>query len=293
MARELLASRLRSNVVIFFMWCGVAFASFITLATEHRPPPIQLAKEYQQDHRVALSQYLISEKLDGVRGYWDGKKMLTRSGRVIRLPEWFTQGFPSHPMDGELWIARNKFEQISAIVRKNNASQAQWQQVRFMVFDLPNEETTFINRYHKAVAQLSNLSPYLAVIPQYSVTDQSALDDKLLAIVAAKGEGLMLHRKTALYQVGRSGDIVKLKPFYDAEATVLAHQPGKGKYTGMMGALLVEDAQGVQFKIGTGFTDKERRDPPEIGAVITFKYYGHTQKGTPRFASFLRIRDPI
>lgn len=282
----------------FFSWPFLLFISFASIsvelnASEISKPSLQLATEFQAESSIQLDDYLVSEKLDGVRGYWSGSIMFSRSGRRINLPEWFTKGFPAYPIDGELWISRNKFEQVSAIVRKHHASDAQWQQVRFMVFDLPGESSPFVTRYKKALAELANISRYIEVIPQFSVNDKSALDNQLAAIVENNGEGLMLHRKGAFYRVGRSHDIVKLKPFYDAEATVLAHKQGKGKYTGMMGALLVENEQGVQFRIGTGFTDSERRNPPQIGSVITYKFFGKTQKGTPRFASFLRVRDPI
>ncbi|WOT06984.1 DNA ligase [Shewanella youngdeokensis] len=253
-------------------------------------PPIQLPKEYKQQHIGELSDYLISEKLDGVRGYWNGTHMLSRSGRIINIPKWFVAAFPRFPIDGELWIGRHQFEQVSAIVRQNQASKSQWLQVRFMVFDLPAEVTPFELRYQKALTELTNISEYLKVIPQFSIAKQPQLDEALNKVIALNGEGLMLHRKDALYQVGRSSDIVKLKPVYDAEATVLAHLPGKGKYRGMMGALKVESQQGIQFNIGSGFSDQERRNPPAVGSVITFKYYGYTQKGTPRFASFLRVR---
>ncbi|QQX78588.1 DNA ligase [Shewanella sp. KX20019] len=292
------SSNISSGLNYFLGILGFALTLFFVIAaeltaTEMAKPPIQLAKQYQPQQVAKLSDYLISEKLDGVRGYWDGTNMLSRSGRIINVPTWFIEGLPSYPIDGELWIARNKFEQVSAIVRKKRASKAEWQQVRFMVFDLPAESTPFIERYKKALADLANINPYIQVIEQFSLDEQAQLDERLQSIVAENGEGLMLHHKAAHYQVGRSSDIVKLKPFYDAEAVVLAHQPGKGKYTNMMGALLVESQQGKQFSIGTGFTDEERRNPPKIGSIITFKYYGETQKGTPRFASFLRVRKPL
>ncbi|MEZ9198183.1 DNA ligase [Shewanella sp. 10N.286.54.B9] len=282
----------------FLNWQFLLFISFVSIsvalnASEISKPSLQLATEYQADSSIQIEDYLVSEKLDGVRGYWNGSIMLSRSGRRINLPQWFTKGFPAYPIDGELWIGRNKFEQVSAIVRKHNATKAQWQQVRFMVFDLPAETTHFATRYQKALAELSDISTHIEVIPQFSVKDKLTLDRRLTDIIENNGEGLMLHRKTALYQIGRTDDIVKLKPFYDAEATVLAHKEGKGKYVGMMGALLVETKQGKQFSIGSGFSDEERRNPPKVGAIITFKYYGETQKGTPRFASFLRVRDPI
>lgn len=112
------------------------------------------------------------------------------------------------------------------------------------------------------------------------------LDD----VVKKGGEGLMLHRADSLYHSGRSDDLLKLKPWQDAEATVIEILPGKGKFSGMMGSLLVKDQSGHIFRIGTGFSNDERRSPPPVGSVITFKFTGTTKKGLPRFASFLRIR---
>ncbi|GIU43048.1 ATP-dependent DNA ligase [Shewanella sairae] len=237
-----------------------------------------------------VSDYLISEKLDGVRGYWDGKNLYSRSGRIIAAPDWFVQHFPKYPLDGELWIKRGAFEQVSAIIRKTKATDTEWSRVLFMVFDLPTETTPFASRYKKAENELTGVSAYLQVIKQYSLTTTGVLDADLQAIIELGGEGLMLHKKTAFYQAGRSQDIVKLKPFYDAEAVVIAHNEGKGKFSGMLGALVVENQDGKVFKLGSGLSNEQRLNPPKVGSLVTYKYYGLTQKGTPRFASFLRVR---
>ncbi|MCK8045349.1 DNA ligase [Shewanella sp. 1CM18E] len=252
-------------------------------------PSIQLAST-QSKPVTNLSDYLISEKLDGVRGYWDGGAMYSRSGRKIPVPNWFVKGFPSYPLDGELWIKRGAFEQVSGIVRKSRATDKEWQSIRFMVFDLPAETSRFELRYQKAMNELNDLSPYLKVVDQYSFNSTQQLDTRLQAIIDEGGEGLMLHKKSAIYQVGRSQDIVKLKPFYDAEATVIAHKEGKGKFSGMLGALVVENEQGKIFNLGSGLSKAQRLNPPKVGSLVTYKYYGLTQKGTPRFASFLRVR---
>ncbi|WP_287032112.1 hypothetical protein [Methylophilus sp.] len=86
--------------------------------------------------------------------------------------------------------------------------------------------------------------------------------------------------------------LLKLKPQLDAEAKVIAYVPGKGKYQGKMGALLVETLDGIQFKLGTGFTDAERAHPPPIGSLVTYTYRDVTKNGKPKFASFLRVRPP-
>lgn len=103
----------------------------------------------------------------------------------------------------------------------------------------------------------------------------------------------MLHRGDAPYAARRSDDLLKLKPYEDAEARVLAHLPGRGKYAGLLGALLVERPDGLQFRLGGGFPDARRRKPPPVGSWVTCRYNGLTEDGVPRFARFLRVRDEL
>jgi len=77
----------------------------------------------------------------------------------------------------------------------------------------------------------------------------------------------------------------------DDDARVLAHLPGKGRHAGRMGALLVETPRGVRFRLGTGFTDRQRDNPPAVGQWVTYRYRGLTEAGVPRFASFLRVQE--
>jgi DNA ligase-1 len=121
-------------------------------------------------------------------------------------------------------------------------------------------------------------------------TDAAQLRMRLQEITSAGGEGLMLHRGDSLYRAERSDDLLKFKSYQDAEARVIAHLPGKGKYAGMLGALLVQDAHGTQFRIGTGFTDEMRRHPPPLGSWVTYSFHDVTARGIPRFARFLRVR---
>jgi DNA ligase-1 len=135
------------------------------------------------------------------------------------------------------------------------------------------------------------LSPYLNIIEQQTFASEKALRQRLNTAIAQGGEGLMLHRKTARYTKGRSQDLLKLKPFVDAEATVIGYRPGKGKFVGQIGSLKVRTDQGIVFFIGTGLSDAQRRDPPPLQSRITFRYQGFTKNGIPRFPVFLRIRD--
>lgn len=263
---------------------------FAVLAGAAEPPGILLANVYRQ--QVDVTQYLVSEKLDGVRAIWDGQTLRFRSGREIKAPDWFIAGLPKQALDGELWLGRGRFEKLSGIVRREQPDEVEWQQVRYMIFELPGASGNFGERavaIQGLVAQMN--VPWLQGIEQLKVVDRSSLQKRLKAIVKAGGEGLMLHRADARYETGRSDTLLKLKPWADAEAVVVAHLPGKGKYTGMLGALRVRRADGREFSLGSGFTDEQRRNPPAIGREVTYRYRDLTNTGLPRFASFLRIRE--
>mgnify|MGYP000900484131 FL=1 len=252
--------------------------------------PLLLAETEQGQADVAL--YLVSEKLDGVRAFWDGQALRTRKGHTIQVPSWFVARFPAQPLDGELWMGRGEFERLSGIVRRQTPDDSQWQQVRYLVFELPQSPGTFRQRALALRELTARLAlPWLQAVEQWEFGSREALDKKLEQIVRAGGEGLMLHRADAAYVTGRSDVLLKLKAWHDAEATVIGHQPGRGKYAGMLGALRVRTAGGVEFMLGTGLSDADRRQPPPVGTLITFRYRELTARGLPRFASYHRPRD--
>lgn len=243
---------------------------------------------------VAVPDFLVSEKLDGVRARWDGRSLWTRGGARIAAPAAFTRGWPTDPMDGELWIARGRFDEVSATVRRVRADPQAWRRVRFMAFDLPANPRPFAERVVRMRVLIAGAdNPQLAMIPQRRFGTAAEVDAELARVVAGGGEGLMLHRRSARYRPGRSEDLLKYKPHQDAEAQVVAHLPGKGKYQGMMGALQVRTPEGRRFRIGTGFSDAQRTAPPPLGAWVTYRYTGLTSTGLPRFARFVRLRDDM
>ena len=263
---------------------------FPCLAPAAAPPPLMLAGQWHDDADV--SRYWVSEKLDGVRARWDGQALWSRAGNRIEPPPGFTRGWPAQALDGELWAGRGSFEASSGIVRSHPADAAGWKQLHFMVFDLPEHPGNFSQRL-QALRELfsGNSSPTLLLIRQQRVRDAAALQQLLDSVVAAGGEGLMLHHQDNRYSATRSDGLLKLKPVDDAEARVVAYLPGKGKYAGMLGALQVQRADGVRFRIGGGFKDAQRTHPPPIGSLVTYRYNGLTNNGLPRFPRFLRVRE--
>lgn len=253
-------------------------------------PRVQLANPYAA--HIDPAAYLVSEKFDGVRGLWDGQSLLFRSGRKVPAPAWFTARLPAHAMDGELWLGRGRFDEASSIVRKEVAVDAQWQQLQYMVFELPGASGTFAQRARRLAELVSQAAwPQLAAVEQTPVADRDALQRRLAATVAQGGEGLMLHLASAIVSSGRSDDLLKLKPSLDTEATVIAHHQGRGKYAGQLGALEVQTPEGRRFMLGSGLSDALRRDPPPLGSVVTYRYHDLTRTGLPRFASFLRVHE--
>lgn len=282
------ARRPSRSITATSLLAGLLCAPITTPFAE--PPPLALANDYEAAD-IDLASYWVSEKYDGVRAYWNGQQLLTRAGNVIHAPAWFTENWPASALDGELWAGRGRFETVTATVRDLSPDDEAWQGIRFMVFDLPMHGGPFGARLAALQSLLTTIAiDWVRQVPHFRVNDEAELDKRLQSVAAAGGEGLMLHRDDSLYRAERSDDLLKLKPYQDAEAQVIGHLPGKGKYSGMLGALLVRSADGLQFRIGTGFTDEQRRYPPAIGSRVTYSYHNVTARGIPRFARFVRTR---
>jgi DNA ligase-1 len=251
-------------------------------------PPLLLAETW--DTAADLAGWWMSEKLDGVRAYWDGKQLISRLGNLFHAPDWFLEGLPSAPLDGELWIGRKAFQKTVGIVRRQDKTDL-WRQVKFVVFDAPGLKDPFERRL-EFLADTFRRKPlgHVSHHPHERCRDLDHLRAELARVEALGGEGVMLRQPGSTYVAGRSATLLKVKTFKDAEATVIGHQAGAGKHKGRLGALLVRLADGTEFAVGTGFSDKERATPPAVGSVITFRYQELSEAGVPRFPSYVRVR---
>jgi DNA ligase-1 len=274
-------------------WVVVAMlglaSSLPVMAWAVPPPPVELVDVYHGG--VDLSHYWVSEKFDGVRGYWDGHRLLTRAGSVVQVPAWFTKNWPDTPMDGELWAGYGQFARASAIVRTAGANDPAWHAISYHVFDLPAQPGDFDARVpaiRSVVAAIGD--PWVVAVRQFHVANDAQLQAALKRVLDKHGEGLVLHRGDLPYRAGRGVGLLKVKPYEDAEARVVAINPGHGRLEGLMGSLEVRTPDGRRFAIGSGFSDADRAHPPPIGSWVTYKFNGRTNTGLPRFARFLRIR---
>lgn len=268
-----------------------------TKSPDSKAPALLLAKVYHPS--IALADYWVSEKYDGVRGFWDGEKLLTRGGERVAAPAWFTAGWPDVRMDGELWAGRGKFQQAVSTVRQQVPDDAAWRSIRFMVFDLPKHGGVFTDRIPAIATHVQTLNQsWVQAVPQFKVPSHKALQVLLTKTVREGGEGLMLHRGASVYAGVRSDDLLKVKTHEDTEARVVGYLPGKGKFAGVVGALLVEmpafdGKPALRFKLGAGLSDAERAKPPPIGSMVIYRYRGFNDSGLPRFATFVRMRDEV
>jgi DNA ligase 1 len=255
---------------------------------EKEGPPVLLAESW--DNVLDLTGWWMSEKLDGVRAYWDGKQFLSRQGNRYHAPDWFIEGLPDTPLDGELWLDRGKF-QVAVGIAKRQDKPDTWKQLRFVIFDAPALPDDFETRMRFYQDYINLHNPAFAVAhSQAPCTSLDHLRGELDRVITLGGEGLMLRQPRSKYAAGRSSTLLKVKRFHDDEARVIGHQPGAGRHKGRLGALLVALPNGVEFGVGTGFSDKEREVPPPIGSTITFRYQELTEGGVPRFPSYLGIR---
>ncbi len=249
-------------------------------------PPLLLAHKWELTHDP--TGWWMSEKLDGIRAYWDGTAFVSRLGNTFIAPDWFIAPLPADTLDGELWVGRKMFGQTNSVVRSGAKSDA-WKSVSYVVFDAPNAPGTFEERIAHANRVLApGASQHARVLEHVPCEGLDHLRGELARVESLGGEGLMLRRPGSPYAVGRSSSLLKVKTFHDTEATVIGHAPGTGKHKGRLGALVCELPSGARFNVGTGFSDAEREAPPAIGTVITFRYQELSDDGVPRFPSYVR-----
>jgi DNA ligase-1 len=260
-------------------------------AKKDSAPGLLLAESW--DNERDLGGWWMSEKLDGVRAYWDGNSFLSRQGNIFHAPDWFIDGLPNEPLDGELWIDRKTFQRTVSIVRRQDKSDL-WREVRYLVFDAPQQDAAFETRMAYCRSLIRKLSREHVRSHEHELCrDVEHLRTELARVTALGGEGLMLREPGSRYSQGRSASLLKVKTFNDADAKVIGHEPGKGRHKGRLGALLVQLADGTKFAVGTGFSDAQRGAPPPIGSVITFRYQELSDGGVPRFPSFVRLRNDL
>ncbi len=266
------------KLIVSFLLGLVLFSSL-----DAKKPELFLLNKYNAD--INVTSWYMSEKLDGVRAYWDGEKLISRNGKVFSAPLFFTKDFPKNKLDGELWSKRGDFSNVSSIVNRKKPHIA-WKYLTYNVFEVPGAKGNFLKRLQKV-----KTNKYIKVIKQIKVKDKEHLDSFLKSVEEKGGEGVVVRDGSLNYYAKRNNDALKVKSYTDEECEVVGYNEGQGKYKGLVGSLSCKMQNKQVIKIGSGLKNHQRKNPPQIGAIITFKYYGLTSKGNPRFPIFLHERN--
>ena len=264
----------------------------------------------------------MSPKLDGIRVIVKDGQVLSRNGKLI--PNLFTQSlFKSYcGIDGELIVGSpvhpNVFQTTTSGVMTIEGSP----NVKLYAFDSWNAEGGINERYVKLLQITKDNSTNIEIVQQTVVNSEEELL-KFEEDCLQKGyEGVIIRYPNAKYKNGRNtikeGALLKLKRFDDSEAIILSMEPllrnhneatkNALGYTersshkdnlitdDLLGSLYVQDCvTGVKFNIGSGFTEKQRKDiwnkkVELIGSIVKYKYFEVGVKDKPRFPIFCGLR---
>lgn len=240
------------------------------------------------DESIDPTGWYLEWKYDGCRALWTGKKFVSRNGNTFYAPESFTRELGTDPLDGELWLAPDSFSKALSIIKQSEPVESNWAKLTYNVFDTlatSMKKQPYEVRY-EYMRKTYTGRKFVNVVPAEVCKGPAHLRAYHDEAKKQGQEGVMLRRPGSLYQHGRSKDLLKVKDRLEADARVIGFQAGKGRLSGTMGALLCELPNGVDFKIGSGFSDDQRRHHPKKGAIVNFFYQGLTSSGRPRFPIF-------
>ena len=256
-------------------------------AARKKAAQVLLAESWDGD--MDPTGWWVSIKKDGLRAIWDGQEFLSRNGNVFYAHPSFKSEMPPRPLDGELYLGKDMFEETMSIVRSYNGGD-KWKKVKYVIFDAPDHPGTFEERI--AFLKTLVLPPHAEVLDHARCAGKAQLLAELDRVTAQNEEGLMLRKPHSRYERRRSSTLLKVKKFFDTEVTVTGHTQGKGKHKGRLGALVVRSDDGKTFNIGTGFSDADRESPPPVGSRVAITFTTRTRYGIPKCAAFLRVRQP-
>jgi DNA ligase-1 len=211
--------------------------------------------------------WFMSEKLDGMRAYWDGERFWSKNMSIIDVPESFTAGFPTFPVDGELWGGYEKIDStvyaLKQACRKKKRN-IDWSNIKFCAFDAPQEEGSYDKRHlflQNNLSQCCNIS----LIPMQKCGGHDHLHQHLAEILDKGGEGIILYHPATPYQPGRTRNVLKFKKYFEASVT-FSHVK-RDSYN-----LVCKQENGklIYLKCTRGFC----LSPPEVGEKILVRHQG-------------------
>ena len=237
---------------------------------------------------IDYTGWYMSEKLDGVRSTYCDRQFMSRNEKQFLQSKGFDKSFPQNiTLDGELFGGRGTFNETSGICRKKY--NRDWSSLKYYVFEIPNFITPFKHTISYLNSNIRNRYNNLIVLPQTICSSKEHLQRFFERVITEGGEGVMLRHPDSYYEEGkRSSFLLKVKRFHKATCTVIGYENGKGKYSNVVGSLVCK-FMNTTINIGSGLTDSDRINPPEIGSFIQFRYFSLSKENIPRFPTFIKV----
>jgi len=228
--------------------------------------------DYDPNNEINVEGWFMSEKLDGMRAYWDGKQFWSKNGVLINLPESF-KALPSYPLDGELWGGyeeTNVNYLLKLICGKKKKVKIDWTAIKFCVFDAPDIDATYDKRHDFL---RTNFTEYcnsnISLIPIQKCDGKNHLEKYLEEIINKGGEGIMIHHPDLLYRPGRTHNLLKVKKHFESVVTFLNVKSDSYYF-------LCEQENGAEAFVTC--TPAEYSSPPTFGTKLTVRHQGFFAK---------------
>jgi DNA ligase-1 len=268
--------------------------------------------------------YIATPKIDGIRFLMVDGVAVSRTFKPIRNR--YIQGILSKTLpdgiDGELTCGDTFQSSTSAVMSiEGEPDFVAW------LFDYVEPKDDHLWCYVERIEQLKQVmtdSPdWVRILDGIQLNSPSELARYESECLAEGYEGVMVRDLYGTYKFGRAtvneNILLKVKRFEDAEAILVdieekmhntntAEKDNFGRTkrssaaAGMVGAgtagtLIVKDADGRSFGVGSGLNDQQRQEiwdnkDQYLGKLVKYKYFSHGVKDLPRHPVFQGFRDP-
>lgn len=263
----------------------------------------------------------VQPKLDGCRclAYWEDDEivLLSRGQKRWDLPhivEELKKILPEDGMfDGELYVHGQPFQTIQSWVTKKRPES---KLVEYHIYDVPvceGEEKIWDERRFDlerlipgTAGKADPATPHIVKVATFEVETEEQVISFEQACVELGYEGAMYRNRKYSYDMSGSKSnygLLKVKTFEDAEYRCIGYTDGDGKNVGIVTWIcsLDEDAPVLGYVRGYSPKDGDRTfnaDPlgkyderaewfktadKFVGKMLTVKYFGLYESGTPRF----------